>query len=311
MAENILTTTENIPPAVAVTYERVLLQPPTPYYIYSKYGKKTSIARKSGNQIKFREYARLSARSTPVTEGITPSPDQQTTRDILATLSQYMGWIMITDIIDMTVEDNVIVTELDRQNDQVNNTLDQLCRDYLCATASSTTCSHGSGTATLLNRTDIDAVVATLRADDARFMYGMLKASTGQGTAPIKASYRGLADTVLEDDLEDVTGFLGVESYGNSAGVPETEYGATGAIRWETSTNGYSSGSNYYCPILAKDAFAVVDLKGGNLKGILKGFGSGGTSDPGNQRASLAWKFTNAVRILQDLYIHVLICTDG
>ena len=58
---NVMTTTADVDPAVEVTYSKVLLQPPQPKYIYTKYLKQYSIAKKSGNTLKMRRYSRLSA----------------------------------------------------------------------------------------------------------------------------------------------------------------------------------------------------------------------------------------------------------
>jgi N4-gp56 family major capsid protein len=312
MSENALTTTSEIDPAVELYYDRsLLLDPLYPEYIYSQFARRFSLARKRGNSINIRRYTRLSAATTPLTEGITPSGSKLAKTDIQAQLSQYGDYVTITDIVDMTVEDPVLNETSKLQNDQVNNTYDQLARDYLCASASSTTCSHGSGTATLLNKTDIDGVVVTLRGNDIKYLFQRVKAGVGQGTSPLRAAYAGLADVDLEDDLEDVSGFKAVTNYASDGSVLASEYGNTNRVRWLTSSGGYVSSSNYYCPILGQEAYGMVDLKGGNAKSIIKGFGSGGVSDPLNQRMTMGWKFMNAVRILQDIRVHVLVCTNG
>ena len=311
MPQNLMTTTTEVDPAVNLFYQRTLLQPPQPGYIYTRFADKMSIARKSGNTMKFRRYSRLSAATTAITEGITPPADQLVKTDILAQVSQYGRSIIITDIVDLTVEDPTITIAVDRQSDQMNNTNDQLARDYLAQSASSTTCSNGSGTATLLNKTDIDGVVGTLRSNDAKFMTGVVQASTGQGTAPIRPAFIAMADQVLEDDLEDVSGFKSITNYPAQQPIMEDEWGSTGNVRWLTSTQGYVSSSTYSNVVLAKEAFCMIDINGGNASAIIKGFGSGGTSDPLDQRSTVGWKMQQVVRIKQDLYVHVLKCTDG
>ena len=311
MPANLMTTTTEVDPAVNLFYQRTLLQPPQPGYIYTRFADKMSISRKSGNTMKFRRYSRLSAATTAITEGITPPTDQLVKTDILAQVSQYGRSIIITDIVDLTVEDPVITIAVDRQSDQMNNTNDQLVRDYLAQSASSTTCSNGTGTATLLNKTDIDGVVGTLRSNDAKFMTGVVQASTGQGTAPIRPSFIAMADQVLEDDLEDVSGFKSITNYPAQQPIMEDEWGSTGNVRWLTSTQGYVSSSTYSNIVLAKEAFCMIDINGGNASAIIKGFGSGGTSDPLDQRSTVGWKMQQVVRIKQDLYVHVLKCTNG
>ena len=311
MSTNVITSTAEIGPAVAVTYEKTLLQAPQPKYIYGKYLKKFSIAQKQGNTLKMRRYSRLSAATTPLSEGITPSGSKMAKVDITAKVSQYGDYITVTDVVDLTVEDKEITIALDLQNDQINNTNDQLARDYMCASATSVTCSNGTGTETLLNQTDIDGVVQTLLGNDAEYITSMIGAGTGQGTSPIASAFIGMCDMDLYDDLKDVDEWLAVKNYAAQSGVDPAEIGSTDRVRWLASTQGYTSGSTYYCPIIGKDAAGMVDIGGGNVQGIIKGFGSGGTGDPINQRATVGWKMWQAMRILQDLYIIVLKCTNG
>jgi len=308
MADNI-TTTNEVDPAIAVTYERTLLQAPRPEYIHNKFARRYSIKSKSGNTIKMRRYSLYSAATTPLTEGITPNGHKQAKVDLLAEVSQYGDFATITDVVDLTVEDPNVTIEVDLQSDQMQNTDDQLTRDVLAASASSTTCSSGSGTATLLNATDIKAVRDTLRQNNAKFMTSLMAAGTGQGTSPIRPSFWGIADTDLESDLESVSGFKSVANYAGHQGVDPVEWGYTHNVRWLTTTQGYVSSSTYSLPIIARDAYGVVKLDGGNAQAIVKGFGSSGTSDPLEQRTTVGWKMWQVARILNDLLIHVLKCT--
>ena len=307
------TSTSEVDPAVGVVYDRVLLMAPQPEYIYTKFAEKRTIGTKQGTTIKFRRYSRLSAATTPLSQGITPTGSKLFKVDLTATVSQYGDYVTLTDVVQLTVEDDVVSKTMELQNDQVNNTTDQLCRDYICASASSTTCSHGTGTATFLNKTDIDGVVQTLRSNDCKYMYNRVNASTGVGTAPVRASYVGMTDTDLEDDLRDVEGFLDVVEYSQTAGVDPVEFGNTGSVRWLTTTQGYTSSSNYYNLIMGRDnanlPYAMVDLGGGNLRGNMEE--PGGNADPLRQRSTIGWTAWEAFRILQDLYIHVLISTNG
>jgi N4-gp56 family major capsid protein len=308
MADNITTTVE-VDPAVATTYERTLLQPPFPDYVHNQFARKFSIASKRGNTIKMRRYSRYSAATTPITEGITPNGHKQSKVDILAEVSQYGDFATLTDVVDLTVEDPNILIEVERQSDQMQNTSDQLTRDVLATSASSTACSNGVPTATLLNRTDIRAARQVLRANDAKFMTTMIRAGTGQSTSPIPASYWGIADTDLEPDLESVAGFKSAHNYSAQKGVDPNEWGETSRVRWLTTTQGYVSSGTYSLPIIAKEAYGIVALDGGNASSIVKAFGSSGAADPLNQRATVGWKMWQVARILNDLFIHVLTCT--
>ena len=305
MADNITTTVE-VDPAVATTYQRALLRPNYPEYIYNRFAKRYSIKAKSGNTMKFRRYNRYSAATTPITEGITPNGHKQSKVDLEAEINQYGDFCTITDVVDLTVEDKNVAVEVELQADQMNATYDQLTRDILVGSASSTTCSNGEVTATLLNSTDIKGVRQTMRENRAKFMTKVIKSSQGQGTAPIRPSYWGMADTDLESDFEDVTGFRSITNYPGNQGVDAMEWGYTNNVRWLTSTEGYVTGGTYSCPIIGQEAYATIDLSGGNAKSIIHG-----PTDPLEQRTTIGWKMWQVARILNDLYIHVLKCTTA
>jgi N4-gp56 family major capsid protein len=310
MADN-LTSTVQVDPAVGIFYERTLLQPNFPKYIFNRFAQKFSISSKSGKTIKWRRYSRYSAATTPLTEGITPNGHRQAKVDLLATASQYGDFAIITDVVDLTVEDANITIEVSLQNDQQLNTNDVLTRDVLVNSASSLTCSNGDPTATLLNRIDIDTARGTLRGNDADVITGLIAAGTGQGTGPVRPSFFAMAHTDLEDDLEDVSGFKEATNYAAQKGVDVAEKGQTGNVRWLLTTQGATSGSDYLNPVIARNAYGVVDISGGNMKSIVKGLGSAGSADPLDQRTTVGWKMWQVARILNDANILVLICTNG
>jgi len=306
-----LTTTVQVPPAVGMSYQRTLLEENRPKYIFNRFAQRFSITSKNGKTIKWRRYSRYAAATTPLTEGITPNGHKQARVDLLAIASQYGDFAIVTDVVDLTVEDPNISIEVELQSDQQNNTNDVLTRNILVNAASSLTCSNGDPTATLLNRTDIDTARGTLRGNDADVITGMISAGTGQGTGPVRPSYFAMAHTDLEDDLEDVSGFKEATNYAAQKGVDEAEKGQTGNVRWLLTTQGATSGSNYLVPIIAKNAYGVVNIDGGNMKSIVKGLGSAGADDPLDQRASVGWKMWQVPRILNDANLLVLICTNG
>ena len=306
-----LTTTDIIDPAVNMIYQRTLLRAARPEYVHAQFAQKFSIKGKSGNIMKFRRYNLYSAATTPLAEGIKPNGHRQSKVDLQAQVSQFGDFATLTDVVSLITEDKNIVIEVDLQNDQMRNTEDQLVRDVLASSASSTTCTNGTGTATLLNNTDIDAVRGTLRSGNAKYMTSLIVAAQGQSTSPIKPAYWGIADTDLEDDLEAVAGFKSTANYPNQGPVHVAEWGATGNVRWITTTQGYVASSIYSCPIIGQKAYGMIDINGGNAQAIVKGLGSAGTGDPLNQIATVGWKMWQVARILNDAFIHVLKCTNG
>lgn len=55
--------------------------------------------------------------------------------------------------------------------------------------------------------------------------------------------------------------------------------------------------------VVAQNAYGTTELEGGGLQHIVKPLGSGGTSDPLNQRSSVGWKATKAAERLVENYM--------
>ena len=310
-----VTTTSQVDPGIQIYYDRVLLKRALPFLHYNKFGQLKSISKKSGDTIKFRRYNSLTVNPTPVAEGVTPSLQQLNKTDILAQVSWYMNGVAITDVIDLTVEDPVLTEATEILGENMGQVIDMVTRDILCATASYTNASGGSNgqTPTEMTRSDIDAVVKTLVWNNAKPITEVQKASTGIGTAPIRAAYMSIIHTDLIDDLEKVSGFKSVAEYPKGDGM-EGEWGAVGNVRFLVSSVAHKSADatpKYYCLVIGKDAYGITDIKGGTAKTIIHGFGSGGVADPFNRLATAAWKTQYVARILNDNFIQNLRVTHS
>ena len=309
MADTI-TTTSQIDPAVATTYDRVLLERAIPALIYERFAQRRNLKRKSGNTIKFRRYTNLSVANTPLRDdGLNPPGQQMAKTDLTATISWYGDFIHITDVVDLTVEDAELVEAAEMLGKQRGETRDQLVRDVIVSTASVTNASGGANgnTPTEMTKSDIEGVVLTLLGNNAKMTTPILKAGTGVGTAPVRAGFWGILDTDLLDDLGDVSDFRGVHEYPTGSGTAD-EWGSAGGVRWLYTSEGDStdgSPDTYRLPIIGANAYAVTDLEGA-AEFIFHNFGSAGTTDPLNRKATSGWKEAFVCRILNDNWIHCL-----
>jgi len=170
-----------------------------------------------------------------------------------------------------------------------------------------------------LTRNDIQRkAVQVLIGNNCEMYTPLIRGASGQGTSPIRPAYWSLSETDLIDDLEAVGGFLSTSQYPAQSGVLDAEWGSTGNVRWLLTTEGYVDAGvsnlgadEYFNFIIGKNAYGIVDLEAGNAKSIIKGFGTGGTSDPLNQRATAGWKLMFVARILNDLNMMNLKCTHS
>ena len=316
MADN-ATSTAVITPAVNAYFNKLLLVRNKPYLIHELFADRQNLPSGHGKTVVWRRWAQLPTKTAEILEGVTSGADLLSKQDIRGTIAQYMGWVLITDVLEFTCENKVLNIAGSVLNDQMYRTIDELVRNIIVSTASVTTASHGEPEVTCLNSDDIEIIANTLQNSDARPVAPQIKASVGQGTAPISAAYWAMMHTTLNRDLRRCAGFIKTIEYAQQTGVLESERGIVEEVRFLASSVAHkegsateafpsSAGTYYYIPIIARHAYGVVDLKKANARLIIHPRGSAGSADPGDQRQTAAWKFMNVCRILNDNNIQVL-----
>ena len=69
---------------------------------------------------------------------------------------------------------------------------------------------------------------------------------------------------------------------------------------------GYNETDVYATLIFGENAYGTTELANGGLEHIVKQLGSGGSSDPLNQRATVGWKATKVtVRLVEAFMIRI------
>lgn len=314
-----VTDTAVITPAVTAWFNKALLVRNKPKLIHSLFGSRETLPSGHGKTVTWRRWSQLATREAQVTEGVTPAASILSKQDISATVAQYIGWVLITDVLEFTCENKVLAQGATELNDQMLRTEDLLIRNVLVSTASVTTASHGEPEVTCLNSDDVATIANNLQNVDASTIAPQIDASVLQGTAPIGASYWALMHTALNRDLARCEGFQWAFEYAKQTNVLEAERGAIteAEVRFLASSVAHKDGSAteafpttstsyYYIPIIAKNGYGVVDLKKANAKLIIHPKGSAGAADPANQRQTMAWKNMNVCRILNDNNIQIL-----
>jgi N4-gp56 family major capsid protein len=314
MADN-LTTTTQVDPAISTFFDKLLLRVARGAQIHSLFAVKRSLKANSGNTMKWRRYSKLSTATTPLTEGVTPTATQLAKTDLTSQVAWYGAYVYITDEVELTNQEAVVVEAGMRLAQQMGETEDEIVRDIICATSSAMNCTNGVNgeTITEINNTDIKTAVGELVDADALPITSDIRAGQGQGTSPIIGGYAGLTHTKLVGDFESVSGWRGKEQYPNLNGTYEAEFGCTGRVRWLFSSLGKhitsTSPDTFNSIIVGKEAYAVVSLDAATAKTIMKKRGSGGTEDPLDQRASIGWKRVMSSRILNDNNMYKLVST--
>ena len=312
-----MTTGAVLPPAVREYYDRLLLMTAYPTLIHAKFAQKRVLPEKMGDTVVFRRYARLATVPIPLVDGITPPGTPLSVTDLKARVSFYGNFCTITNVVQLTVQDQTLNQGARLLAQNLAQTMDEIVRDCLASTSSVLQCSNGvdGQTPTELTKQDIDSAVLTLLGNNAEMISEVVTGTNQIGTTPIRPAFWGHIDTALLDDLEGVTNFVSASNYpGNQNVVLDSEWGVTGHVRWMYTSVGSVSAATvpvYNNFIVAKEAHAVVNLRSETGQFYIKPLGSAGSSDPLNQRGSIGWGHPFVARILNDSFMVNLMATHS
>ncbi len=295
-------------------YSRVLLVRAVPFFVHGMFAQVRDIPQNGSDTIKFRRYGNLSAATTALTEGVTPAGSALSVTDITAQALQYGDYITVTDLVDFTSLDPVLTEAAELLGDQAGDTLDQLARDVMVAGttvqyASTATARTEITAAMKLTAAEIREAVRTLQVANAKPITRRLDPSQAYNTVPLNRCYVGILSPQQLFDLKSDPAFVPVQKYPNQADVMPGEVGAVDDVRLLMSTNAktYAAGGAagvdvHAAMVLAKDYYGITRVSGHALENIIKPLGSGGTSDPLNQRATSGWKATFIAKRLNEAF---------
>jgi N4-gp56 family major capsid protein len=310
----IMTTgTASLSQELRTIYDRNLLSRLLPRLVWALFGQPKPMPANEGQTVNFRRFASLSAATTPLTEGVTPAGSELSVSAITVSPAQYGDYIKISDYLDFTAPDPILLEGGQLLAEQAADTIDQLVRDVVVAgtTVQYAGASSASrvtvGSADKLNATEIQKAVRTFQTNKARPITSILNASTGVGTKPVAGGYVGIVGAQTLYDLKQDSKFIPVHEYGSSAGgTLPGEVGALDEVRFirtdnpKVYTGAGEGGIDVHATILfAADSFGIISPKG--VENIVKPFGAG--DDALNQRATSGWKMLMASVILQQLAI--------
>lgn len=298
-------------------YDRTLLERAIPLLLHTKFAQIRDIPRNNSDVIKFRKYNSLSAATTPLTEGVTPTGSQLSVTDSNATVLNYGDYVTLTDKLKMETEDPVETEATEVLGEQAALTLDTLARDILVA---GTTLQYAS-TATARNEitaamkmvvAEVKEAVRTLKNNKAKKITAMVDAQDGYNTSPVDACYIGITGPDTTYDMKADTAWVPIEKYAGALknGPLPGEVGKLDEVRFiETSeqkiwTNaGAASAEVYATLILGANAYGISRISGEALKTIRKQLGSAGAADPLDQRSTIGWKAAFVAKILQQTFM--------
>lgn len=313
------TETSGLSDEMKTFYCDTLIDNATPNLVHDQFGDKYPIPKNSGKKIEFRKWSALPKALTPLTEGVTPAGQSLSVTAIDATVAQYGAYTEISDVLELTAIDNTLLQATQILGDQAGVTIDSVVREVISAGTNvlyAPKIADGAETA-VTSRADLDAT--------AKISLGvLLKAASILKRQNTKTFSDGSYVAIIHPDTWlDIMKDPDFKDW-NKGSAPEKmwegEVGKIGNIRFVESTeakiwtgSGCPSGLAVYSTlVIGQHAYATTELSGGGLEHIVKPLGSGGSSDPLNQRQTAGWKATKVAKILSNEFmLRVEHCTSN
>ena len=280
--------------AVAIYYDRLLLERLEAMLHFDEFGEKRKLPKSSGNQIRFTRYNNFAASTTPLTEGVVPDGEVLASTQIFATPVEYGNYVTLSDFLIMESIDPVIKGALEVLSYQAALSYDTIVRNAL----------HNNFTNQFAGGAVSEVTTsAVLTASEIRRAVKSLKVANAR---PIGDSYPSLIHPASSFDLQSDTavgGWLDVNKYTTTGPLYKGEIGKIYGSRIAESQNiqtgvGAAAAVTYRNWVFAHQAYGLVDLAGGNLKTYIKQLGTSGAFDPLDQLATVGYKFNLAVPVL-------------
>lgn len=317
------TTTTQIASAKTEFFDKVLLKRALPFLTHDRYGQRRPLPKGNSKTVKFRRYTSLATATGALTEGTQPTPVALAKTDITADVVQYGNVVEITDMVDATNVESVLTETNELLGENAGESLDEIYRDTLVA---GTTVQYANGSVRtavneILTGEMLDKLIRTLKRNNAQMHTEKVKAGTAVGTSPIRPAFWAIVHPDVEYTLEKIAGFKSTIEYASQGPIAEGEIGAYKNIRFVSTTKAkiWTDGGGdvasatksttgtkcdvYGILVFAKNAYGITELRGEALKTFFKDFGSAGTADTLNQKASSGWKATTVAKILNDNFM--------
>lgn len=307
-------------------YSNNLIDLAEPELVHDQFGQKHPIPKNGGKTIEFRKYSSLPKATTALTEGVTPNGQSLNVTTLTATVSQYGGYVTLSDVLLLTAIDNNLMQASKLLASQAGRTLDTITREvlnggtnvYYCASGVTDKSNLVGGSATASDNN-------TLTVDDIRRAVRRLKT---MNAPKIDGGYVAIIHPDVAYDLMSDPEWQRPHEYVDTDNIYAGEIGRIAGCRFVETTeakvwkkaakdkssgtavagNGSTQGWDVYSTlVLGADAYGVTEVSGGGLQMIIKQLGSAGTEDPLDQRATAGWKAIKvAERLVEEYMIRVM-----
>lgn len=284
MAQNV-NTISNITEENRIFYERALIKRLLPMLHAYNDAQKSNLPKNSGTTVNWRKFTALEIPANALTEGVTPDGKSLSVTTVQGEAKQYGDYVAISDLLANAGIDKAMTEAALLCGEQAALLIDSVIINAMKQTTNEMTI------ATELTGVDVKKAVLKLKQKNARrFEDGYYHAIISPEQAYSLMSEEG-------------SGWIDAAKYGSIRKLLKGELGELHGVRFMESTNvPKPSAETAIGFIYGSDSYGVVDMENGAGKPsiITKDFGSSGTNDPLNQRATVGWKNMFVAKVLDN-----------
>ena len=319
-------TTGGLSAEMKTYYGMELLENARPQLVHNQFAATKGLPVGGGKTVEWRKFGAFDKALTPLTEGVTPDGSGISVSYITKELAQYGDYTTVSDMLDLTAIDDVVLEITDRHGANMGLTLDTVTRNEIQQGEQVIYAPRkdGNSSAEVVHRYALDGqckMTSELVAKAATQLKKM-NAPTFDG------KYVCIIHPSVAFDLRQDEAWIAAHQYAAATELFSGEIGELHGVRFiETTEAKVFNGEG--CPVktaadesngtpaeyysvyatlfLGKDAYGMIDPEGGNMEMIIKDKGQVG--GPLNQFSTLGYKFSSAAKILyQDRMVRVESC---
>ncbi len=312
-------------------YHDTLIDNAEPYLVHDQFGEEINIPEHGGKTVEVRYFDVLDKNTQALEEGVTPDGSNLSMDVLTATISQYGDYVTISDVLNMTAIDPILVQATKAMGSQAGRSLDTITRDVITAGTNVLYAPSVVGD-TVTEIEDRDDLDDTCRLTPEVIMRAQAELEANLAET-INGSYVGIIHPYAAYDLMRSPEFIEWHKYAQPGELYRGEIGMIGNVRFVKSTEakiveiesgatevepsdpaeeggegddsaGVTKTAVFLTMILGKGAYATTYATGLGLEHIVKPLGSG--DDPLNQRCTAGWKATKtALRLKEQNMIRI------
>lgn len=237
----------DLSPEMKVYYDKTLLNEASAALVHDQFGQKRPIPKNGGKTIEFRKFQQLEKALTPISEGVTPKGNTIRVTAVTATCEQHGDFVSMTDVLQLTSIDPVLVETTKMLGSQAGRTSDTITRNVINSGMNVSFASKWDGTnETVVNtREELDKT-AVLKVDTILQAVAKLRA---QNAPTINGDYVAIIHPYVSYDLMRDPEWIDAHKYATPENIYKGEIGKIGGVRFVE-----SSEAKIFAPAIAFDS---------------------------------------------------------